>query len=240
MASLSAAMERMQPYLDRMAVWRGYEDALTSLTIVTIGIAVYTILVYAFYQNLSQRRAYHTGWGKGHWWGKVVSGAEGILVFPVMSFLYFAVLSGGLFLLAKSQSTYQILLLAMATVASVRLISYVTEIGSADLAKLLPLSLLAVLLVDPSYATWGAVWARYQEIPSLLPVIGRFFLLFLAFETTLRLAAWAIASIKAALGRRPVDHEVVPEALDSIHDGDFVSLTPTEGASREPSPPKQR
>ncbi|HUR69381.1 MAG TPA: hypothetical protein VM370_09060 [Candidatus Thermoplasmatota archaeon] len=209
--------------LDRIAVWRGYEAELTSLTILIVGIALYTILVFTFYQNLSLRDAFHTRWGAGRWWGRAVHAIEDTFVFPVMSFLYFAVLAGVLFFLAKSQSTYQIFLLSMAVVGSVRLTSFLSEIASADLAKLLPLSLLGVLVVDPQYSTWTAVWARYQEIPGLLPILGRFFLLFLVVETGLRLVRYGARRMGAALGRRP-KRAPVPvaspgEALDTIHDG---------------------
>jgi hypothetical protein len=216
---------RAEPYVSKLAVWRGYEADLTSLMILTIGIAVYTLLVFAFYQNLSQRRAFHTGWGGDAWWGKPITTVESTLVFPVVSFLYFAVLAGSLFFLAKSQSTYQIFLLSMAVVAGVRLTSFLSELASVDLAKLLPLSLLGVMVVDPSYATWAAVWARYQEVPGLLPVLGRFFLLFLVFETALRLGSLVVARAKIAWGTRRKTHPEAPtEALDSIHDEPVTTL----------------
>lgn len=221
MSWLGGAMGRMQPYLDRLAVWRGYEAELTSLTILAVGIALYTILVFTFYQNLSRRSAFHTGWGRGRAWGRVVEGLESALVFPTMSFLYFSVLAASLFFLAKTQTTYQIFLLAMAVVASVRLLSYFTEIASGDLARLLPLSLLGVVLVDPSYATWGAVWARYQEVPGLLPVLGRFFLLFLVLESGLRIVAAIGARIRAAWRKPTTTVTLTPEgeSLDTVSSG---------------------
>jgi len=215
----SASWERLGPYLEKLAVWRGYEAELTSLTILTVGIAIYTLLVFTFYQNLSQRRAFHTTWGGDSWWGRMISGFEGTFVFPIMSFLYFAVLAGSLFFLAKSQSTYQIFLLSMAVVAGVRLTAFMSELASVDLAKLLPLSLLGVLVVDPSYSTWPAIWARYQEIPSLLPILGRFFLLFLVLETGLRLASLVLRRARQAWARRTPSPDIAApaEALDSIH-----------------------
>lgn len=193
-----------QPWVERAKVWRGYEAELTSLTILTVGIACYTLLVFTFYQNLSRRRAFHTGWGGKRWWGRALGAMESTFVFPAMSFAYFAVLAASLFFLAKSQSTYQIFLLSMAVVAGVRLTAFLSELAAVDLAKLLPLALLGVVVVDPAYATWSAVWARYQEIPGLLPVLARFFLLFLVLETGLRLGNLVLARVGASrlLARR--------------------------------------
>lgn len=228
---------KAKPYADRLAVWRGYEADLTSLTILTIGIAVYTLLVFAFYQNLSVRRPFHSGWGGETWWGRTISALEGIFVFPVMSFLYFAVLAGSLFFLAKSQSTYQIFLLSMAVVAGVRLTAFLSELASVDLAKLLPLSLLGVLVVDPNYATWAAVWARYQEIPSLVPVLGRFFLLFLVLETGLRMARSATQRIRKtwASRRKTPAPEEATEGYDSVHmDEPTTTLEIVEPQAKSP------
>lgn len=205
---------KAKPYADRAAVWRGYEAEITSLTILTVGIALYTLLVFTFYRNLSKRAAFHSDVGKGTWWGKVVHALESTFVFPVMSFLYFSVLAASLFFLAKSQSTYQILLLAMAVVAGVRLTAFVTESAAGDLARLLPLSLLGVMIVDPTYSTWGAIWARYKEVVTLLPLLGRFFLLFLVFETALRVWSAVLKEVRARTARR--SDEPAPAAEASV------------------------
>lgn len=205
------------PYVERAKVWRGYEAELTSLTILTVGIAFYTLLVFAFYQNLSHRQAFHTGWGGKSWWGRTIAALESTFVFPAMSFAYFAVLAASLFFLAKSQSTYQIFLLSMAVVAGVRLTAFLSEMASVDLAKLLPLSLLGVLVVDPAYATWSAVWARYQEIPELIPVLARFFLLFLVLETGLRVARLSVRKARAMLrARRARPKPAVAEPVTTL------------------------
>ncbi|HET6405807.1 MAG TPA: hypothetical protein VFH78_14280 [Candidatus Thermoplasmatota archaeon] len=219
---------KAKPYADRAAVWRGYEDDLTRLTIFTIGIAVYTVLVFAFYQNLSRRAAFHSGWGGGRWWGKAIHALESAFVFPVMSFLYFAVLAASLFFLAgEDRTTYQIFLLSMAVVAGVRLTAFITEGAAADLGKLLPLSLLGVMIVSPKYANLGAIWGRYLEIPSLLPVLGRFFLLFLVFETGLRLIHGAHVGIGRALARRRA------RKSDAVK---TVTLDVVEGDAEAPAP----
>lgn len=240
-AWLLNAWARAAPYVERAKVWQGYEADLTSLTILAVGIAIYTVLVFAFYQSLSNPRPFHLGWGAGRWWGKALSAVESALVFPIMSFLYFGVLTASLFFLAKTDSVYQIFLFSMAIVTSVRLTSFIAPGASADLAKLLPLGLLGVMIVDPAAVTWDTVWGRYLQVPTQLPVLGRFFLLFLVLETGVRIGREVFERARRAIRSRspgPAAAEEPPaEALDSVHmDEPTTTLTVVE--RQAPRPPK--
>lgn len=182
--SLQAFWTTVEPYTSRLAVWRGYEAELQTLAIYGIGIAVYTALVFAFYQNLSKRTPFHFKLSdRPGWAGKTFTFLEKAFVFPVMSFLYFGVLAAALFLLVKpGPSTQNLLLISMAVVVGVRVTAYLSESMSNDLAKLVPLSLLGVTLVDPGYLTLKLGWTRLGEAVQLWPLLGRYFLLFIALE----------------------------------------------------------
>lgn len=189
---------RAQPYLDRLAVWRGYEKELETLAILGIGIAIYTALVFAFYQNLSRRRPFHFRMSdRPGWTGRMGRFAERALVFPVTSFLYFAVLAVALVGMAKTQPVHQVLLYSMAVVVGVRVTVYLSETMSNDLSKLVPLSLLAIVLVDPGYIRLGEAWARLVEATSLWPLLGRYFLLFIALEAVMSSVRWGAMKVKA-------------------------------------------
>jgi hypothetical protein len=185
---------RVEPYASRLAIWRGYESQLQTLLILAVGIALYTLLVFAFYQNISKRNAFEFARRPG-WGGRLLAVLQTGLVFPLMSFLYFAVLALSLFVLAKSETTSLIFALAMSVVVSVRVTAFLSESASVDLAKMLPLALLGVLLVDPSYATLAGSWAHVKDVPSLVPVLWRDFVLFIALEGTLRLGRYAVARV---------------------------------------------
>lgn len=172
-------------WLDRLAIWRGYEGELQTLLIYGIGIAVYTALIFMFYQNISVRDPFHSRQRPG-WLGKAIHTAETILTFPVLSFCYFGVLALSLFLLAKSQTTSQLLMLSMSVVVSVRVTSHVSEQMSNDLAKLVPLSLVAVVVVDPGYLSLETTWGRVYETFGILPTLGRYFLVFILLEAVMR------------------------------------------------------
>ncbi|MHB8604565.1 MAG: hypothetical protein ACYDCK_04855 [Thermoplasmatota archaeon] len=199
----------MAPYAHRLAFWVGYEREIGTLLIYAAGIAIYTMLVFAFYQNLSRREVIALP-KLGGWKGRALALGKWLGVFPLMSFLYFVVLTGSLFVLAKSQSTFQITLLAMSVVLGVRVTAFVSENAAVDLAKMLPLGLLGVLVVDPSYMSLGTIWARVLEIPSLAPLLGRFFLLFIAMESALRVIS---AFARLARKTRPAGIAVPLEAV---------------------------
>ncbi|MEA3199924.1 MAG: hypothetical protein QOE90_1352 [Thermoplasmata archaeon] len=218
----AAAWASAQPWIARLAIWRGYESDLETLLIYAVGIALYTALVFAFYQNISRVEAFVAD-ARPRW----VRAFETALLFPLMSMLYFGVLAASLFLLAKSQSTYQILELSMAVVLSVRVTAFLSEEMSADLAKLLPLGLLGVLLVDPGALTLGAAWLRMKEATVLVPALARFFVLFIVAEALMRGARWAYLHGRDALHARATRRVPVAEPVSAKGEVVFE----TEGVS---------
>lgn len=200
------------PYAEKLAIWRGYENDLRTLLIYAVGIAVYTALVFAFYQNLSKRDAFTLKHRPG-FWGRLLHAAETSLLFPLMSFLYFGVLAVSLFVLAKSQTTNQILLLSMAVVVGVRVTSFVSEGAAVDLAKMLPLALLGVLIVDPSYASLQNTWAHFAAVPSLTPLLLRYFVLFIVLEGALRIAT---GTLRRVTGKRKKERPSKAQLADEV------------------------
>lgn len=185
---LLRAWEPASPYAQKLAVWRGYEGELQTLLIYGIGIAAFTMLVFGFFCKYLSRRDFVRPQGTG----RFMQTMHALVVFPAVSFLFFGVLASSLFLLAKSQSTPQILLLSMSVVVGVRMTAFVSEEAASDLAKLLPLSLLGVLIVDPSYASLDRTWSHFGNLFGLLPLLARYFLAFIVLESAVRVSrsAW--------------------------------------------------
>lgn len=223
---------RVKPYADRLAVWRGYEAELQTLLIYGVGIAIYTALVFTFYQSLSKRKPFHIT-DRKDWVGRATRFAENALVFPVLSFLYFAVLAVALIFLAKTQSTPQILLISMAVVVGVRVTVYLSEAMSNDLAKLVPLSLLGVLLVDPGYLTLEQAWVRLAETTTLTQLLGRYFLSFIALEAVLGTVRWSI--VRGAQAWR--EHRAARKATPAATQQTTLQIVVKEGSTPSPTPP---
>lgn len=209
--------EPAAPYADRLAVWRGYEAELQTLLVYGVGIAAFTMLVFGFFCTyLSRRNPFDGGKQGPHPTSRWARFAQGTLVFPAVSFLFFSILAASLFLLGKSQTTPQILLLSMSVVVGVRMTAFVSESAASDLAKLLPLSLLGVLIVDPSYASFSRSWEHFVTAAGLLGLLGRYFLLFIVLEATMQMvrsAARRVALKRGTVtGKRPSKKELLDNA----------------------------
>lgn len=189
---------RVRPYADRLAVWRGYEQELQTLVIAGVGIAIFTALVFAFYRSLSKLKPFHLRWSESPGWvGRSSRFSERALIFPVTSFAFFAMLAGSLFFLTKPEvGTGTILTIAMAVVVGVRVTVYFSEEMSNDLAKLVPLSLLAVVLVDPGYLKLSDAWGRFAASTQLLPLLARYFLLFIVLEAVMASGRWMLLRLR--------------------------------------------
>ena len=70
-----------------------------------------------------------------------------LFVFPIYSFVWFLIFSFLLFVLSKSRPIEDILFLGIIVVAATRMGAYVSEKLAEDMAKLLPLTLIAIFLM---------------------------------------------------------------------------------------------
>lgn len=229
----------LMDWVDRFAVWEGFHPDLQTLVIYGVGIAAYTALVFAFYQNISRRDPVPRVRAKG-WWGRTVHGAEVALTFPILSFGYFALLSLSLFLMAKpTTATAQILLLSMAAVLGVRVTAHVSLPMSNDLAKLLPLSLLAVVLVDPGYLSFASTFARIGEAAMMAPVLAQYFVLFILAEALLRGIRALVPGLsklaKTIEHRRTLSKRAMLRDVESEHGHHLLRRAHHEHAARDRS-----
>lgn len=178
----------------RLALWRGYERELTTLGIYAFGVAVYTSVVFTFYENVSRTRSLPVR--RDGPLGRLLRVAETGLVMPAFAFFYFAVLAAALFGLAKSQGTFQILMVALAVAASVRVTAFLHPNLANDLAKIVPLGLLGVVLADPGYLTLGLVRDRFLEAAGAWPLLLRAFVFLVVLEAFLRVGRYLLAAAR--------------------------------------------
>ena len=81
----------------------------------------------------------------------VMNVAKFLIVFPAFAFFWFAVLTFILALLSKERAISEILIIALATVAVIRVPAYYNEDLSRDVAKVLPFAVLGLFLIDASF-----------------------------------------------------------------------------------------
>ena len=87
-----------------------------------------------------------------------------LLIFPVYSFIWFLIFSFLLFVLSKSRSIEEILFLGIIVVAATRMGAYISEKLAEDMAKLLPLTLIAIFLMDPKAVTLDTFISSFHNI----------------------------------------------------------------------------
>lgn len=150
---------------------------LVNFAFYALFIAVYAIFVWEFYTMLAKRdllelnlkkynRTEHPFLNK--LFASLLYLAEYIIILPVVTVFWFAVLSLFLLLLSKGQTVQQILLVSAGIVTAIRLTSYFKEGLSRDLAKIFPFTVLVIFLLEPNFFSIQEFTSRLLEIPSFL------------------------------------------------------------------------
>lgn len=178
--------------LEGLKFWRGYEMELETLGLYAVGIAIYGLLVYSLLSSVSKRDLFDTREKRPGIGYALLRGARWLVVFPAFAFAYFAIISVALFFLAKGQSVADILLVSVSLVAGIRISSWLSEEVAHEIAKLVPIGLLGVLIVEPGYLSLETSLERFRDLPSQLPLLWRYllalFLVELAAKPVLMLA----------------------------------------------------
>lgn len=161
-------------------IYAGYEGQLITLATYTIGMVVYAIVIWHFYRHLAKREIFSKK-GTG---GYVV---KYMILFPLVSFIWFVILSLFLFFLAKNISVENVLLISITIVSAVRAAAYYNEDLSKDLAKMIPFALLGIFIVDPTYFSMELVLERIATLPTMFSLVLRYLLFAYVLEIILRL-----------------------------------------------------
>lgn len=158
----------------------------------TLGFSVYAALVFHFYKHVSRRLLIEYRTPKTVGWRRffvlVFYGLEYLLVSPFILFLWALILASIVFVLAKGFSAEQALLMSMALLATVRVTAYFTEELAADVAKLIPLALLAIIAFDAAAIDLAAFWVKVQSLlePTMIATGLAAFAFIVALELLLR------------------------------------------------------
>ena len=119
-----------------------------------------------------------------------------LFIFPIYSFIWFLIFSFLLFVLSKSRPIEDILFLGIIVVAATRIGAYVSEKLAEDMAKLLPLTLIAIFLIDPKAVTLETIASSLPVLLQQIPRVAKYLLFTIVVEWLLRIGYWTITSIK--------------------------------------------
>ena len=160
-------------------------DTLRPLFFFVMGMAIYAIFIFNFYRFLGRKNIFELDVAKyeqsKHRSFRILMGvifyvAKYLVLFPIVAFAWFIILTVLLSFLAKRQPIDTILLIAMAVLSAIRVTAYYNEDLSKDLAKILPFALLGVFLIDLSYfsisASVEALQQAYTQWESVVYYLG--------------------------------------------------------------------
>ncbi len=119
-----------------------------------------------------------------------------LFIFPIYSFIWFLIFSFLLFVLSKSRAIEDILFLGIIVVTATRMCAYVSEKLAEDMAKLLPLTLIAIFLIDPKAVTLQTINSSFPIFLQQIPWVVKYLLFIIVVEWLLRLLHWIITSVR--------------------------------------------
>jgi len=127
---------------------------LLEFLLFVIGIALYSLFVWYFYRFISKRdllpRIFYPFSNDKKVTKKltVVYTACYLVAFPIITFVWFMVLSFFVFLISKDMPFEIALFISMAIIAVVRILSYYKEAASSEIAKMIPYAILSFFLTS--------------------------------------------------------------------------------------------
>ncbi|HIH24868.1 TPA: hypothetical protein HA251_07585 [Candidatus Woesearchaeota archaeon] len=121
-------------------------------------------------------------------------------IFPLLTFVGFLIFAFSLFMLMKPSTAdmqANVLFIAIVMVSTIRVAAYVHESLAEDFAKLVPLSLLGVLLSSPSQVA-GVGGGQIAGFIFLIPSVIKYLLFIVILEVLLRGGTWLFGHLHMA------------------------------------------
>lgn len=147
--------------------WEEVYNRVVPLALFLLGVVFYSVFIFKMYRFIASRDIFEEGGkydnfkeklkaekDKGGIINTILNIIGYLLLFPFIVFLFFIFFFLLLIFLSKNPNINTVMLIAMAIVGAIRVTSYYSEDLSKDLAKLLPLALLGVYIVDISHFSY--------------------------------------------------------------------------------------
>lgn len=170
-------------FSEAVVLWR-------PLILFVIGVAIYSIFIFTFYRFLARKKIFEL---KIHEYDihkglkKFLYVVEYIILFPFVVFFWFLVMSLLITIVTSVQSIENILFISVAFVSAVRIGAYYNELLARDMAKLVPLALLALFLIDASFLSWENSLILINQLPSMWRTLVYYLFFVIFLELVLRL-----------------------------------------------------
>lgn len=167
-------------------------------------VVIYALFIFTFYRWLARKNIFRMNLEQYNTASRpVLKKALALLfyvfqylfLFPIFAFIWFAVLTTLLVFLAKNQGIDNVLFASITIVSAVRISSYFTEDLSRELAKLLPLTLLALYFMDVTYFSFNDSVAMLTQTVGLYTTMIYYLLFIIILEFTMRIGHALVRSV---------------------------------------------
>lgn len=185
-------------------------DLLGTVAVYVVGMAIYAVFIFKFYRFVASRDMFELDFSSYaesrfkfvrivlHFVFYVL---RYLILFPFFAIFWFAVLTIILAFLSREQAFANVLLVALATVGTIRITSYYHEDLSRDLAKILPFAVLGIFLIDVSFFEIDESLDILKQADEHREEILYYLIALIALEFALRLAMGAITVFCAVRDR---------------------------------------
>jgi hypothetical protein len=163
-----------------------------NVVVMALGIVVYAAVLGMFWKTLSRRNIFGIDWSKAgpgriaHEIEEVKFAFEYVIVFPLATFAWFVVLALFLFFMSKTATMADMMFISISLVAATRVCSYIDEDISLDVAKTIPLALLAIFLVEPTSFSAPVIEERLEDMVGIIGMVLPYLLMLMGVEIVLR------------------------------------------------------
>lgn len=183
--------EGYNQFLQTLPSWL---QTFLNLFLLSFLIVIYAILIWNFYRWIAKKdilelnlvqynRLQHPGLAKTL--AVLIYFLEYIIILPILIFIWFFVFTLFLMLLTENIEITQLLIISVTIITAIRITSYYKEDLSRELAKLLPLTLLAVAITQ-GLINFEKILSQISIIPSFFSSIWIYLLFILTVECLLR------------------------------------------------------
>ncbi|MFA5411945.1 MAG: hypothetical protein WC350_01190 [Candidatus Micrarchaeia archaeon] len=164
-----------------------------NVVVLALGIVAYAAVIGLFWKTLSRRNIFEIDWSKtgpgriAHSIEAVKFALEYIIVFPLATFAWFVVLALFLFFMSKTATMADMMFVSISLVAATRVCSYYDEDIAGDIAKVIPISLLAVFITQPSMFSAPVIEERLADMVGVLGIALPYLAMLMGLEIVMRI-----------------------------------------------------
>jgi len=174
----------------------GWAQDFIGLFLLVILIVIYAIFIWKFYRFISRKNIITLNLKElnksknpvvSKTFGIILYILEYILILPFLIFFWFAIFAIFLIFLTESLSVSAILILSATIIGAIRMTAYYNEDVSKEIAKFLPLTLLAVSMTKPDFFNFERIITHVSQLPQFFNNIIIYLLFIVLIEIVLRL-----------------------------------------------------